>query len=376
MSREKIFLSPPHIGPEEYAMCSKVLDSNWIAPLGPEVDAFEARLGEHFPGRSVALTNSGTAALHLALMHCGVGPGDIVCCATFTFAASANPIVYLGAIPVFIGSEAATWNMSPEFLAEALKKCAAQGKKPKAVIGVDLYGMPARWHELQAVCREFDVPLIQDAAESLGSIFRGEPCGMQTDFGILSFNGNKIITTGGGGALVCREVEYAERTRFLAAQAREPAPYYLHKEIGYNYRLNNMLAGIGSVQLSRLAARVAARRENFAAYQTVLGSIPGFSFPQEPVEVVANRWLTTLTIDPKEAGVDEEIVRTHLASLNIESRPLWKPLHTQPVFKNCEYFGDRLAEDLFAKGLCLPSGSALRGEQRDFIVGQIIGLLR
>lgn len=358
--KTRIWLSPPHISPRERDLVSETFDSNWIAPLGPQVDAFERELAAYLDVPEVVALSSGTAALHLALLLLGVGPNDTVLCQSFTFAASANPIVYLGAKPVFLDSEAETWNLSPELLQESLEDLKRRGIRPKALICVDLYGVPARFDRIVEICERFDVALIEDAAEALGGSYDGRKLGGFGTLGVLSFNGNKIITTSGGGALVCHSVEHATRTRFLATQARDPAPHYQHSQIGYNYRMSNVLAAIGRGQLSVLDERVVARRKIFDYYRTRLGKVAGITFPTEPASAHANRWLTTILVDPARlGGVTRDTLIAALAEDNIESRPLWKPLHVQPVFAETARYGGALCEKLFAQGLCLPSGSAL-----------------
>lgn len=351
------------MGGAERDFVTQAFDSNWIAPLGPNVDGFEADLARYTGAGHAAALSSGTAALHLALILLGVGPGDEVLCSSFTFSASANPIVYQGAVPVFIDSEADTWNMDPAALEEALEASHKAGKKPKAVILVHLYGMPAKMAEIMALCERYEVPLIEDAAEALGSSYHGKALGTFGVCSILSFNGNKIITTSGGGALLADDAEMIEQARFLATQARDPAPHYQHSQIGYNYRLSNVSAGIGRGQMQVIDARVAARRENFARYQAYFENVPGVSLPLEPDGMFSNRWLTTILIDESVAGFDREALRLALADANIEARPLWKPLHLQPIFADYPYYGTRLSEALFAKGLCLPSGSSLSEAQ-------------
>jgi dTDP-4-amino-4,6-dideoxygalactose transaminase len=350
------------MGGDEESLVTEAFRSNWIAPLGPHVDAFERELAQVTRTRHASALSSGTAAIHLALHVLGVEPGDWVLCQSFTFAGTINPVRYVGAVPVLIGSEPTTWNMDPSALRDALVHARAQGRNPKAIGPVHLYGMPARMSEILAVAREFDVPVIEDAAEALGSTLDGRPCGGFGDMAVLSFNGNKIITTSGGGALVSDREDWIARSRFLATQARDPAPHYEHSEIGYNYRLSNVLAAIGRGQLRVLGERVAARRANHARYRAFFERWPQVRLLDEPDgSYVSNRWLTTIVVDPaRSSGVGPDDVRCALADANIEARPLWKPMHLQPVFRDAPYFGDDLAERLFAQGLCLPSGSALR----------------
>lgn len=350
------------MGGEESRFVQEAFDTNWIAPLGPNVSGFETDLEEFLGGeKPVAALSSGTAALHLALIQLGVGPGDEVICQSFTFAASANPIVYLGARPVFVDSDTETWNMCPRLLEAAIKdRIDKTGKKPKAIIGVDLYGMPAHWDAITAIANRFEVPLIEDAAEALGSSLNGRKCGTFGQFGILSFNGNKIITTSGGGALVCPDAASKQKTVFLATQARDSAPHYEHTQIGYNYRLSNVCAGIGRGQMRALPAFIARRRAIHALYTKLLANTPGIHVLQAPTsQHESNYWLTTILVDPVSAGCTREDFRLALEAENIEARPLWKPMHRQPVFADAPFYGDAVSEALFEQGLCLPSGSGL-----------------
>ena len=357
---EKIWLSPPHQSGNELRYIQQALQSNYIAPLGPHVDAFEQKLASYTGIPHATALSSGTAALHLALKMLDIGPGDIVICPTFTFVASANPITYLGATPVFVDSEEITWNICPNVLEDAIRHFIQKGKRPKAVIGVHIYGMPMRIDEILTICQKYEIPLIEDAAEALGSAYKGKKAGAFGLMSIFSFNGNKIITTSGGGALLSGNELYTRRARFLASQAKDEAPHYQHSEIGYNYRLSNICAAIGLAQLEVIGDRVKQRRENFDFYRQELGRIPGISFQNEPAGCFSNRWLTCILIDPKAYnGFNNESIRLHLEEENIESRPLWKPLHTQPIFKDAPYFGGNVAEKLFEIGLCLPSGSNL-----------------
>jgi dTDP-4-amino-4,6-dideoxygalactose transaminase len=359
----RIYLSPPDTGPADGIAVQRALDSGWVAPLGPEVDAFEVELAE-VTGRAhgVALS-SGTAALHLALLLNGVGPGDRVLVSTLTFSATVNAIRYVGAEPVFVDSDIRTWNMDPGLLAEVL----AVGRY-SACLPVDIYGQCADYTAIEPLCEEAGVPIIEDAAEALGASWDGRPAGSFGGVAALSFNGNKIVTTSGGGALVTDLAEWAERARFLATQARDPAPHYEHSEIGYNYRMSNLLAALGRSQLADLERRVEVRREHNAAYRDGLSGLPGVEFMPEAASSRSTFWLTCLTIDPAEAGVDRDRVRRHLESLDIESRPAWKPMHLQPVFAGCHSYGGEVAARLFDHGLCLPSGSSLTGEQRDRVI--------
>lgn len=356
----KIWLSSPHMGGTEHNYVNEAFDTNWVAPLGPNVDRFEKDLSNYMKEKTyVAALSTGTAAIHLGLIMLGVKAGDEVICQSMTFSASANPIKYQGATPIFIDSEPDTWNMSPEHLEQAIKDRIAKGKKPKAVIPVHLYGMPAKMDEIMAIAQKYDIPVLEDAAEALGSHINGKMCGSFGEIAALSFNGNKIITTSGGGALVGSE-EYAAKARFLSTQARDAAPHYQHSEIGYNYRMSNICAGIGRGQMEVLNERVQQRRSNYERYYKELSSIPGISFVAEPEGYYSNRWLTTVLMDPvRTNGITRETLRLALEKENIESRPLWKPMHLQPVFEGCTFYGDGTAERLFEQGLCLPSGSNL-----------------
>ncbi|MFN5954477.1 MAG: DegT/DnrJ/EryC1/StrS family aminotransferase [Dolichospermum sp.] len=366
-----ILLSTPHIGSQELAFVKQAFDTNWIAPVGPHVDAFEQEFCQITGAGYAAAVSSGTAALHLALQLVGVGSGDEVFCSTLTFAATANPIIYLGAKPVFIDSDRISWNMNPELLQEALQKRAYFGKLPKAVILVHLYGQSADIEPILQVCDQYNIPLIEDAAEALGATYKGLSPGTFGRIGIYSFNGNKIITTSGGGMLVSDDDQLVMKAKFLATQARDPAPHYQHSEIGYNYRLSNVLAGIGRGQLQVLNQRVAARRRNFEIYQSALGDLPGIEFMPEANFGHSTRWLTALTVATEAFGADREYIRLQLAKEQIEARPVWKPLHLQPVFSECECIGGEVGEDLFVRGLCLPSGSNLTDEDLERVISVI-----
>ncbi len=360
---KRILLSTPHMGEQELNFVKEAFDTNWIAPVGPHVDAFEKEFCELTGAGYAAAVSSGTAAIHLALRLLDVGVGDEIFCSTLTFIASANPIIYQGAKPVFIDSDRTSWNMNPDLLQAALQERARLDKLPKAVMLVHLYGQCADIDPIVKICQHFNVPLIEDAAEALGASYKGRCPGTFGTIGIYSFNGNKIITTSGGGMLVSDDEELVKKARFLATQARDPAPHYQHSEIGYNYRLSNVLAGIGRGQLRVLSERVEARRCNFEIYEKALGNLPGIEFMPEAEFGRATRWLTCLTIDPEAFGADREEVREALDKINnVESRPVWKPLHMQPVFAGCESIGGAIASDLFARGLCLPSGSNLTDE--------------
>ncbi|MBW6499531.1 MAG: aminotransferase class I/II-fold pyridoxal phosphate-dependent enzyme [Bacteroidales bacterium] len=353
------------MGGAEQSFVKDAFDTNWVAPLGPNVDGFERDLQQYTGAGHAAALSSGTAAIHLALIMLDVQPGDYVICQSLTFSATANPIAYLGAIPVFIDSEPQTWNMSPTALETALKKLTAKGQKPKAIIPVHLYGMPAMMPGIMAIAEKYDVPIVEDAAEALGSEISGRRCGAFGKFGILSFNGNKIITTSGGGALLSDDEALIQKARFLATQARDPAPHYQHSHIGYNYRMSNVLAGIGRGQMQVLPQRIQQRRANYDFYTQLLGDVPGISFLPEPQGFFSNRWLTTILVDTnKTGGITREDIRLALEAQNIESRPLWKPMHLQPVFQHHPYYGGKEAEKLFDNGLCLPSGSNMTDEDR------------
>lgn len=369
--KSRIFLSPPHMGDEEQKLLNDAFTSNWIAPLGPHVDAFEKELAAFTDVPYAVALSSGTAAIHLALRLLGIQPGDEVICSSLTFVASANPIVYEGAQPVFIDSDAATWNMSPDLLREELRDCAARGKRPRAVIAVDLYGQSADYERIQQICDEYEVPLIEDAAEALGATYRGKKTGGFGKFGVFSFNGNKIITTSGGGMLVSHDAELIERARFLATQARDPAPHYQHSAIGFNYRLSNLLAAIGRGQLRALPQRIEIRKGHFNFYQKMLGDLPGVEFMPIADYGQPNYWLTCLTLDPAQFGATREDVRLALEAENVESRPVWKPLHLQPVFAECRARGGEISQKLFENGLCLPSGSALTPCELERVVGTV-----
>ncbi len=356
----KIWLSSPHMGGMEKKYVNDAFDSNWVAPLGPNVDGFEKDLALFVRNDvHVAALSTGTAAIHLGLILLGVKPGDEVICQSFTFCGSSNPIAYVGAVPIFVDSEKDTWNMSPEFLEVAIKERLANGKKPKAILPVHLYGMPAKMDEIVEIAKRYEIPILEDAAEALGSHINAKMCGSFGQIAALSFNGNKIITTSGGGALVGDD-KYATRARFLSTQAREVAAHYQHNEIGYNYRMSNICAGIGRGQMEVLPERVNQRREIYNQYVAKLKELPGVSFVNEPIGFFSNRWLTTILIDPQlNGGITREILRLALEKDNIESRPLWKPMHLQPVFDGCVFYGDGTSEKLFENGLCLPSGSNL-----------------
>ena len=360
--KSKIYLSSPHMSGNELKYIHEAFNQNWIAPLGPNVDAFENELGEVIGVKYVAALASGTSAIHLALILMGVGPGDYVIGSSFTFSASINPIAYLGATPVLVDSETDTWDMDPNLLEDAIMECRTQGagQRIKAIIVVHLYGMPARMDDIMAVAFKYNIPIIEDAAEALGSEYKGKKVGSMGRLGIFSFNGNKIITTSGGGALISDDETLIKLARFLATQARDEAPHYQHSKIGYNYRMSNIVAGIGRGQLEVLGERVRQRRTINRWYRELLKDVPGVRFHTEPSETFfSNYWLTCIIIDPGKAGTDRDKLRLALNAENIEARPLWKPMHLQPVFAYSPAFVNETSEKLFENGLCLPSGSNL-----------------
>lgn len=367
--KSKIWLSSPHMGGGEMKYVQEAFDQNWVAPLGKNVDEFENAIQEFIEeDKFVAALSSGTAALHLALIQLGVGYGDEVICQSFTFSASANPIKYLGANPVFVDSDPVNWNMSPFFLEEAIKDRISKNKKPKAVIIVHLYGMPALMDEITAICSKYEIPLIEDSAEALGSTYKNKKCGTFGDFAILSFNGNKIITTSGGGALVGPTKETKEKTIFLSTQARDNAPHYQHSEIGYNYRLSNICAGIGRGQMEVLPDRIQQRRAINDFYKDVFSNIDAVNlFSEASSDFFSNHWLSSITIDKKVTTRTNQELMAAFAEENIETRPLWKPMHLQPVFNDCQYYGETVSEELFTAGLCLPSGSNITNDDKNRI---------
>jgi dTDP-4-amino-4,6-dideoxygalactose transaminase len=368
---KRIWLSLAHMGGKEQDFIQEAFDTNWVVPLGPNVDGFEKDLQEFLgQNRHVTALSAGTAAIHLGLVQLGVAQGDEVICQSFTFSASANPITYQGGKPVFVGSEPDTWNMSPDFLKEAIEdRISKTGKKPKAIIPVHLYGMPAQMDQILAIANQYDIPVLEDAAEALGSEYKGQKCGTFGEFACLSFNGNKMITTSGGGALVCRTAEEAERTKFFATQARDKAPHYQHSHIGYNFRMSIICAGIGRGQMFVLENHIARRREINRLYRTLLRNLQGISFHSNPdSDFNSNYWLTCIIINPQEAGFTREDLRLCMEEENIETRPLWKPMHLQPVFADCPYYGDNIEGKLFDNGLCLPSGPTLTDEDIQRVV--------
>lgn len=364
----RIYLSSPHIGAAERDLVMEAFDTNWVAPLGPHVDGFERELASIVQVPHAAALSSGTAAIHLGLRLLGVQRGDDVWCSSLTFSASANPILYEGARPVFIDAERTSWNMDPALLAQALDDAAKQNKLPKAVIVVDLYGQSADYDPIRAACSKHNVPILEDAAEALGATYKGVPCGGFGAIGIFSFNGNKIITTSGGGMLVAHDKDLVDKARFLATQARDAAPHYQHSQVGFNYRLSNVCAAIGRGQLRVLPDRVAARRRVFSRYAEAFADLPGISFMPEAPWGQGTRWLTCLLVDSAAAGVDREAIRLALIAKDIEARPVWKPMHLQPVFEGCGVVGGAVSEDLFARGLCLPSGSNLLDSEIDEVI--------
>ncbi len=368
----KVWLSSPHMGEKEQEYVLEAFRTNWVAPLGPNVDAFEKQLSDLLSVNEAVSLSSGSAALHLALIVLGIKTGDVVLCQSFTFAASAFPINYCNAIPVFVDSEKDTWNMDPELMEEAITDQIKKGKKPAAIIVVHLYGMPAKMNQIISIAEKYNIPVIEDAAEALGSTYENKACGSFGKIGILSFNGNKIITTSGGGALVSNDKDIAAKVRHISAQAKEPAPYYLHKETGFNYRLSNICAGIGRGQMEVLTQRVERRRQIFELYKKELKQIDGINFIEESANSFSNRWLTTVIFDENhfKPGTNEQ-VRQLLEKHNIESRPLWKPLHQQPVFAENKSYCNGVSDQLFATGLCLPSGSNLTDEVVTKVIDEI-----
>jgi len=387
----RISLSIAHMGGHEQFFIQQAFDTNWVVPMGPNVDAFERDLEAFLDKRGtaeqirydsdqcyVAALTAGTAALHLGLILLGVEAGDEVLCQSFTFSASANPICYQGAMPVFVDSEPDTWNLSPDYLEEAIRDRIKKGRKPKAIIPVHLYGMPAKMDEIMSIANEYEIPVLEDAAEALGSAYKGVNCGTLGELAALSFNGNKIITTSGGGALISKNKEYIRKARFLATQARDAAPHYQHSQIGYNYRMSNIVAGIGRGQMEVLPRRIKQRRKNNQYYREHLSAIKGITFQTEPSsDFFSNYWLTSIIIDPEKTnGITREDIRLALEKVNIESRPLWKPMHLQPVFNSFPYYGDTVSETLFTNGLCLPSGSSLTESDLERVVEALCDCLQ
>lgn len=379
MKRERIYLSSPHMSGEEIEYIKEAFATNWLAPLGPHVNAFEQEIAEYIGSKGAVALSSGTAAIHLALLLLGVTKGDIVFCSSLTFSASANPILYQGAEPVFIDSEPESWNMSPVALQKAFDDAIRTGKLPKAVVVVNLYGQSADMDSLMEICEDYGVPIVEDAAESLGATYKGKASGTLGKFGIYSFNGNKIITTSGGGMLVSDDLAALEKARFYATQARDQARHYQHSELGYNYRMSNILAGMGRAQLKVLNDRVIARRMVFDRYKSAFSHIKGVNFMPEATYGLSNRWLTALTIDSDLCGISAIEIIDQLAKYNIESRPVWKPMHLQPLYSNNKYYthfpNESVSDVLFENGICLPSGSNLTTQQQDEVIEIIISLL-
>ena len=373
-NNSKIWLSSPHMGGSEQDFVNEAFATNWVAPLGPNVTGFEQDLEKYIANNAhVAALSSGTAALHLGLLLLGVKAGDEVICQSMTFSASANPIMYLGAIPIFIDSELDTWNMCPIALEAAIVDRIAKSKKPKAIIAVHLYGMPFKANEIQTISNKYGIPILEDSAEALGSTYKGQKCGTFGEIGVLSFNGNKIITTSGGGALVAKNLKTKEKAIFLATQARDNAPHYQHSEVGYNYRMSNICAGIGRGQMQVLDQHVGFRRDMHQLYVDTFATISGVTVLTEPnSDYFSNHWLSAIVIDPEKTnGKTREQLRLMLEKANIESRPLWKPMHLQPVFESYPYYGNKVAATLFENGLCLPSGSNLTSDEKNRIIAEI-----
>ena len=369
-NKKKIWLSSPHISFESRKYVDEAFDSNWIAPVGPHIDRFEARLSKIASNHSVVSLSSGTAAIHLALILLGINTNDSVICSTFTFSASANPIKYLGANPIFVDSERESWNMCPDLLLLAIQSEINKGKKPKAIILVHLYGMPAKMNEISKIAKLYQIPIIEDAAEALGSKYNNQPLGTFSDFGIYSFNGNKIITASSGGALVSNNKKLIERAKFLATQARDEASHYQHSVIGYNYRISNVCAAIGLGQLDVLSHRIERKREIFNFYKTSLSDISDITFLEEKNKCFSNYWLTTILLDSN-STIDTNSLRSYMLKNNIECRPLWKPMHMQPVFSDCLSYTNGVSEDLFNRGICLPSGTNMSTEDLERVVNNI-----
>ena len=366
MNSKRILLSPPHMGGTELTYIAQAFQDNWIAPAGPHIDLFENRLVDFLDQKSqVVALNSGTAAIHLGLQLLGVQKGDVVLCQSLTFIASVNPVLYLGATPVFIGSEKETWNLCPIALEEAILNQLNKGIQPKAIVVVHLYGMPAKMNEIITISKKYNIPILEDAAEALGSSYTNQPCGTFGDFGVFSFNGNKVITTSGGGALLCHSEAVKKKAVFLATQAKEDAVYYEHTQVGYNYRMSNIAASIGLGQLEVLSEHIQHRKQNHHFYKPLFENLSQVTLHQEPSEnFISNHWLTVIQLASFE---QREALRLHLEKYNIESRPVWKPMHLQPLFQDNLYFGDDLADKLFDNGLCLPSGSNLSEEDKNCI---------
>jgi dTDP-4-amino-4,6-dideoxygalactose transaminase len=376
-NKKRIYLSPPHMSGGEMKYINEAFEQNWVAPLGPNVDGFEEAIARYSGVDHVAVLNSGTAAIHLALIMMGVIPGDEVIASTFTFSATINPIRYLGATPVLVDSEPETWNMDPELLEKAIKERIRKGKRPRAIIPVHLYGMPAKLDKIIEIAGRYEIPVIEDAAEALGSRYHGKVVGTFGKMGVYSFNGNKLLSTSGGGALISQDETLIAKARFLATQARDQAPHYQHSQIGYNYRMSNILAGIGRGQMEVIEERIRLRRENFSFYKDNLGPCEGISFLEEPTEsFYSNYWLTTILIDPGKTGTSREELQLELEKDNIETRPLWKPMHLQPIFASSPAYLNGVSQGLFEKGLCLPSGSSMSDVDRTRVLKAITGIMK
>lgn len=375
-AENKIWLSPPHMCGKEMEFISDAFASNWIAPMGPYVDGFEKDISAYLKTPYCVALSSGTAALHLALIMLNIKEDDYVICPSFTFSASANPVLYQKGIPVFVDSETDTWNMDPELLRDSIQFCLSKNKKPKAIILVHLYGMPAKLDEIFSIANEFEIPVLEDAAESLGSTYHNKPAGTTGLMGILSFNGNKIITTSGGGALISNDANYTKQAKFLATQARDAAPHYQHSQVGYNYRLSNICAAIGRGQMTVIDERVNQRRKNYQFYKNTLSAFEGVKFTEEPSGHFSNRWLSTCLIDEKKSGATPQKIMLALENRNIESRPLWKPLHLQPIFEKYPSFLNGNCAALFSQGICLPSGSNLTTPELERICSIFIQTLK
>ncbi|MCD7972410.1 MAG: aminotransferase class I/II-fold pyridoxal phosphate-dependent enzyme [Candidatus Azobacteroides sp.] len=367
---KQIFLSPPHMGGHEIKYIREAFDSNWIAPVGENIQIFQQQLADFLGnGAEVTVLSSGTAAIHLALIMLGVESNDEVICQSFTFSASVNPILYQKAVPVLVDSEKDTWNMCPEQLEHAIKDRIRKGKKPKAIILVDLYGMPCKMDELLGIARKYEIPVIEDAAEALGSVYKGKSCGTFGEMGILSFNGNKIITSSSGGAIVSKNADYIQQAKFYAGQSKDPAPFYKHSKIGYNYQLSNILAGIGRGQMEVLSQRIEERRKINAYYREALKETEGICFHVEPnKDFFSNFWLTAILVDPEKLSLSNLEICEIMNKKQIECRPVWNPMHLQPIFRDAPYYGTGISDQLFARGICLPSGSGLEKKELKYIV--------
>lgn len=378
MKKQKIWLSLAQMGGNEQKYIQDAFDSNWVVPLGPNVNAFEQRIADYIKeDKQVVALSSGTAAIHLGLLLLNIQPEDEVICQSFTFIASANPIIYIGAKPVFIDSEKETWNMSPKLLEEAIiDRKKKTGKYPRAIVTIHLYGMPSKMDEITAIAQKYNIPILEDAAEALGSEYKKHKCGTFGEFSIISFNGNKIITTSGGGVLICKTEEIATRAKFYATQARENQPYYWHEKVGYNYRLSNICAGIGLGQMEVLEHHLAHRKRNHKIYSHIFSKMDEIRVKQNPnSDFNSNFWLTCITVEPSKTKISVDQIRIYLESLGIESRLLWCPMHLQPIFKDSPFYGDGTSEQLFKNGLCLPSGSSLEIKEIEFVAKSIMDFI-